>query len=89
MGGEVIVDRGVFQLDREKEAKLTRHLLDSELYPQKPAPDGITFKPPIDFPPHERCTELEVELGFGSGEATIYGADLTHEYITENADYRS
>jgi glutamate N-acetyltransferase/amino-acid N-acetyltransferase len=89
MGGEVIVDGGVFQLDREKEAKLTRHLVASELYPQTPAPDGITFKPPIDFPPHERCTEIEVELGVGGGQATIYGADLTHEYVTENADYRS
>jgi glutamate N-acetyltransferase/amino-acid N-acetyltransferase len=89
MGGEVIVEGGVFQLDREREARLTRHLLESELYPQKPAPDGITFRPPVDYPPHERCTELEVELGVGSGEATVYGADLTHEYVTENADYRS
>ncbi|HSN15707.1 MAG TPA: bifunctional glutamate N-acetyltransferase/amino-acid acetyltransferase ArgJ, partial [Anaeromyxobacteraceae bacterium] len=89
MGGEVIVDGGVFQLDREREARLTRHLVESELYPQRPAPDGITFRPPVDFPPHERCTELEVELGVGSGQATVYGADLTHEYVTENADYRS
>ncbi|MGB8931995.1 MAG: bifunctional glutamate N-acetyltransferase/amino-acid acetyltransferase ArgJ [Anaeromyxobacteraceae bacterium] len=89
MGGEVIVEGGVFQLDREREARLTRHLVESELYPQRPAPDGITFRPPIDYPPHERCTELEVELGVGSGQATVFGADLTHEYVTENADYRS
>jgi glutamate N-acetyltransferase/amino-acid N-acetyltransferase len=89
MGGESIVVGGVFQLDREREARLTRHLVESELYPQRPAPDGITFKPPIDFPPHERCTEIEVELGVGSGAATVLGADLTHEYVTENADYRS
>jgi glutamate N-acetyltransferase/amino-acid N-acetyltransferase len=89
MGGEVIVDGGVFQLDREREGRLTRHLVDSELYPQKPAPDGITFKPPIDYPPHERCTEIEVSLGVGKGEAVVLGADLTHEYVTENADYRS
>jgi glutamate N-acetyltransferase/amino-acid N-acetyltransferase len=89
MGGEVIVDRGVFQLDREKEARLTRHLVDSELYPQRPAPDGITFRPPVDYPPHERCTEIAVDLGVGTGEAEVLGADLTHEYVTENADYRS
>lgn len=89
MGGEVIVEGGVFQLDREREARLTRHLVESELYPQRPAPDGITFKPPIDWPPHERCTEIEVELGVGSGRAEVLGGDLTHEYVTENADYRS
>jgi glutamate N-acetyltransferase/amino-acid N-acetyltransferase len=89
MGGEVIVERGVFQLDREREARLTRHLVESELYPQKPAPDGITFRPPVDFPPHERCTEIEVDLGVGSGRCEVLGADLTHEYVTENADYRS
>lgn len=89
MGGEVIVDRGVFQLDREKEGRLTRHLVESELYPQRPAPDGITFKPPVDYPPHERCTEIEVDLGAGGGRAEVLGADLTHEYVTENADYRS
>lgn len=89
MGGEVIVDRGVFQLDRDREGRLTRHLVESELYPQRPAPDGITFKPPIDYPPHERCTEIEVDLGVGAGRAEVLGADLTHEYVTENADYRS
>ncbi|MDD6192000.1 MAG: bifunctional ornithine acetyltransferase/N-acetylglutamate synthase, partial [Lachnospiraceae bacterium] len=25
----------------------------------------------------------------GSGEATAWGCDLTHEYVTINADYRS
>jgi glutamate N-acetyltransferase/amino-acid N-acetyltransferase len=89
MGGQLIVEGGLFKLDREKEAALTRHLVDSELYPQRPAPDGITFKPPIDYPPHERCVEIEVDLGVGSGRAEVLGADLTHEYVTENADYRS
>jgi glutamate N-acetyltransferase/amino-acid N-acetyltransferase len=89
MGGQVIVEAGLFKLDREKEAALTRHLVDSEIYPQRPAPDGITFKPPIDYPPHERCVEIEVDLGAGNGKAEVLGADLTHEYVTENADYRS
>jgi glutamate N-acetyltransferase/amino-acid N-acetyltransferase len=89
MGGQLIVEGGLFKLDREKEAALTGHLIDSEIYPQRPAPDGITFKPPIDYPPHERCTEIEVDLGVGSGRAEVLGADLTHEYVTENADYRS
>lgn len=89
MGGELIVEGGLFRLDREKERRLTAHLVAAELYPQAPAPDGITFRPPVDFPRHERAVEIEVELGAGPGAAEVLGADLTHEYITENADYRS
>jgi glutamate N-acetyltransferase/amino-acid N-acetyltransferase len=89
MGGEVILEGGLFQLDREKERRLTAHLVAAELYPQVPAPDGITFRPPVDFPRHERAVEIEVALGGGPGEAEVLGADLTHEYVTENADYRS
>jgi glutamate N-acetyltransferase/amino-acid N-acetyltransferase len=47
------------------------------------------FTAPIDFPPHERCVEIEVELGQGQVAATVLGGDLTHEYVSENADYRS
>jgi glutamate N-acetyltransferase / amino-acid N-acetyltransferase len=43
----------------------------------------------VDFPPHERCVEIEVELGLGAESATVLGGDLTHEYVSENADYRS
>jgi glutamate N-acetyltransferase/amino-acid N-acetyltransferase len=30
-----------------------------------------------------------VDLGAGSAAAEVVGADRSHEYITENADYRS
>jgi glutamate N-acetyltransferase/amino-acid N-acetyltransferase len=89
LGGEVIVEGGLFRLDREKERRLTAHLLAAELYPQTPAADGITFRPPVDYPPHERCVEIEAVVGDGPGRAEVLGADLTHEYVTENADYRS
>ena len=89
MGGEVIVEGGLFRLDPEKEARLTAHLVAAELYPQTPAADGITFRPPVDFPRHERAVEIEIALGDGPGAAEVVGADLTHEYVTENADYRS
>ncbi len=89
MGGELIVDGGIFRLDPEKERRLTAHLVAAELYPQAPAADGITFKPPVDFPRHERAVEIGIELGDGPGTAEVLGADLTHEYVTENADYRS
>ena len=32
---------------------------------------------------------VSVDLGIGTGTATIYTSDLTHEYISINADYRS
>jgi len=89
LGGEVIVEGGLFRLDRDLERRLTAHLVAAELYPQTPAADGITFKPPVDFPRHERCVEIEAVVGDGPGRAEVLGADLTHEYVTENADYRS
>ena len=33
--------------------------------------------------------EISVDIGLGDGEATIWTCDLTHGYITINADYRS
>ena len=30
-----------------------------------------------------------VDVGVGTGEATVWTCDLTHQYITINADYRS
>ena len=32
---------------------------------------------------------LKVDLGLGSGSCTVWTCDLTHQYITINADYRS
>jgi glutamate N-acetyltransferase / amino-acid N-acetyltransferase len=34
-------------------------------------------------------TEIGVDLGLGSGKATVWTCDLTHGYISINADYRS
>jgi glutamate N-acetyltransferase/amino-acid N-acetyltransferase len=89
LGGERIVEGGLFRLDPATERRLAAHLQAAELYPQAPAADGITFRPPVDYPPHERCVEIGVALGDGPGAAEVLGADLTHEYVTENADYRS
>jgi glutamate N-acetyltransferase/amino-acid N-acetyltransferase len=33
--------------------------------------------------------ELTVDLGIGGGQALVWTCDLTHDYITINADYRS
>ena len=38
---------------------------------------------------HCRRVEVEIDLGIGDGSAVVLGSDLTHEYVTVNADYRS
>jgi len=88
LGGVEIFADGVFQLNPEKEAALVAHLQGAELYASAPPKDGV-FAAPIDFPRHERCVELEIEVGNGAASATVFGGDLTHEYVSENADYRS
>jgi glutamate N-acetyltransferase/amino-acid N-acetyltransferase len=32
---------------------------------------------------------IRVDLGLGTGKATVWTCDLTHGYISVNADYRS
>jgi glutamate N-acetyltransferase/amino-acid N-acetyltransferase len=88
LGGIEIFSGGVFQLNPAKESALVAHLRSAELYASAPPKDGV-FTAPIDFPPHERCVEIEVVIGHGTAEAVVIGGDLTHEYVSENADYRS
>jgi len=88
MGGLPIFAAGSFHLDAKVEAALVAHLKQAELYASVAPVDGV-FRPPVDYPPHERCVELEIDLGAGSAAATVIGADLSHEYVSENADYRS
>ena len=88
LGGIEIFSGGVFQLNPEKETALVAHLRSAELYASAPPKDGV-FSAAIDYPPHERCVEIEVEIGNGAASAIIIGGDLTHEYVSENADYRS
>jgi glutamate N-acetyltransferase/amino-acid N-acetyltransferase len=89
MGGVEIFSGGAFRLDPAKEAALTAHLRSAELYRSAPPKDGV-FSAPVDFPAHERCVEIGIDVGLqGGASATVLGADLTHEYVSENADYRS
>ncbi len=89
MGGRVIFSGGAFRLDGKAERALVEHMRGAELYASVPPADGLTFAPPVRFPPHERAVEVEVELGLGTARATVIGSDRSHEYISENADYRS
>jgi glutamate N-acetyltransferase/amino-acid N-acetyltransferase len=89
IGGVEIFSVGVFRLNPLKESELVAHLRAAELYESAPPKKGV-FTPPIDFPPHERCVEINIDLRRpGGATAVVLGADLTHEYVSENADYRS
>ncbi len=33
--------------------------------------------------------DIKVDVGMGDKSATIYASDLTHDYVSINADYRS
>jgi glutamate N-acetyltransferase / amino-acid N-acetyltransferase len=89
LGGVEIFRDGAFRLDPDKERALIAHFKAAELYASIPPADGLTFRPPVSWPPHERSVEIGVELNAGTATATVLGADRTHEYISENADYRS
>jgi glutamate N-acetyltransferase/amino-acid N-acetyltransferase len=88
LGGHTVFENLAFRLDHTVEAALALHLRSAELYASAP-PDGMIFRPAVDYPPHERAVDVEVDLGLGPCEATALGGDLTHEYVSENADYRS
>jgi glutamate N-acetyltransferase/amino-acid N-acetyltransferase len=78
MGGVEIFKGGCFRLDMEKEGRLNRYLEECAM---EPAAGG--------FPAHDRQVELAVDLGAGKAEASVLGADLSYQYVKENADYRS
>ncbi|MCK6490214.1 MAG: bifunctional ornithine acetyltransferase/N-acetylglutamate synthase [Planctomycetes bacterium] len=89
VGGTEVFAGGAFRLDEGKERALIAHFKAAELYASVPPADGLTFRPPVSWPPHERAVQLDLDLGAGGAEAAVLGADRTHEYISENADYRS
>ncbi len=89
VGGIEVFSDGAFRLDREKEKAVSAHLKSAELYASIPPSDGLTFRPPVSWPPHERSVLIDVELNAGTVGVEVLGADRTHEYVSENADYRS
>jgi len=78
IGGEPIFLEGSFLLDREKEGRLFSYLEATAMDPKDKK-----------FPPHDLTVDIDVELEGGGCEATVYGSDLSYEYVRENADYRS
>ena len=55
-----------------------------ETYPHPPGPTGLDRVAEVMSADH---VEIEVELGTGDCEATVYGCDLSAEYVRINADY--
>jgi len=74
-------------LNEEKEEKIMRHMKGAELYTRETHDSTC-------YPRHKKCVGIDIDLGFGregkeGGEATVLGSSLSHEYVAENADYRS
>ena len=68
-------------IDPATEAVLSRHMRDALLTDA----EGKE----LDYPPHQRCVEVGIDLGVGDCDCTVYGSDMTEEYVHINADYRS
>jgi glutamate N-acetyltransferase/amino-acid N-acetyltransferase len=78
MGGTVLYEGGAFRLDAVKERRLARYLSACACDPARKG-----------FPAHERRVEIEVDCGGRGPAVEVFGADLSCEYVRENADYRS
>lgn len=57
---------------------------DLEAYPARPGPEGLAELAQVMKADH---VEIDVELGTGTAEATVYGCDLSDGYVRINADY--
>jgi glutamate N-acetyltransferase/amino-acid N-acetyltransferase len=78
LGGVDIFSNGNFRLDAGKESRLSGYLRECALDPEARG-----------FPAHDREVVLDIDLGAGSESAEVLGADLSYQYVRENADYRS
>jgi glutamate N-acetyltransferase / amino-acid N-acetyltransferase len=57
---------------------------DMEAYPARPGPEGLGRMSEILAENH---VDIDVELGTGQAEASVYGCDLSAGYVRINADY--
>jgi glutamate N-acetyltransferase / amino-acid N-acetyltransferase len=79
LGGETIFTAGAFSLDEKKESRLSAYLKERSL-----------GTPPVTYPKHDKTVDISVILGdIPNGPVTVYGSDLSYQYVKENADYRS
>ncbi len=78
VGGETVFAGGSFRLDREKEIRLSDYLKSTALNPR------VT-----GYPQHQRCVEITIDCDSGTACQTVWGSDLSDQYVHENADYRT
>jgi len=52
-------------------------------------PTDLDFDALLKEPLEQRDLSIDISLGAGPGKYTLLASDLTHEYISINADYRS
>ena len=71
--GITVCENRQFHLDPERETQLSKLFVANQLYDTAPAADGITFTPPVTYPPHPRCIEISIDLGQGSAQACVIG----------------
>lgn len=78
VGEETVFADGAFVIDQAKEIRLSEYLKTTALNPRLRG-----------YPQHQRRVELDITCGSGPGEADAIGADLSDQYVRENADYRT
>jgi glutamate N-acetyltransferase/amino-acid N-acetyltransferase len=78
LGEWEVFSAGVFLLDRQKEVFLSSYLQEAAMNPRIKG-----------YPQHDRCVDIQVDFGSGNASSEVLGSDLSHEYVGENADYRS
>jgi len=78
LGNESVFRDGAFHLDKEKEVRLSEYLKMTAMNPRLHG-----------YPQHDRFVDIKIDCGTGSGSALVLGSDLSHEYVRENADYRT
>ncbi|THB66108.1 MAG: bifunctional glutamate N-acetyltransferase/amino-acid acetyltransferase ArgJ [Spirochaetaceae bacterium] len=76
--GIEVFRNGAFSLSADVEQKLAARMTEAAMNPRISG-----------YPQNQDSIKIKIELGMGNAQQTVFGADLTHEYVTENADYRT
>lgn len=78
LGERTIFSKGKFVLEGDDvERELSDHMMDAQQNEVE------------EFPSHQKCVMIGIDFVNGDASATVFGSDLTNEYVAVNADYRS